>query len=257
MAKGSKLLRVGAGRRTTYPLILCQLVLLIALASSALAQDGSRAAADAAMAAQQLKTHLDGIAQAGGRPDYDRPPASQLVKGIFDADALAKLPISRGDKPWLTEWGAAAAAALGAITEFGLQPGQSTGEPRVQQLRQNISTDAYGRGLAFLLRIQGRLIAETEQFANLRDPAIDVVRERTAKIINEALVAVPLAPPSNGQMIAAALRDTDGAWIAFLSPYLRGEVLARLTKARAETRDRATNENLDAISSDLLANATR
>jgi hypothetical protein len=53
------------------------------------------------------------------------------------------------------------------------------------------------------------------------------------------------------------LRETDAAWIAFLSSYLRGEVLARLVKARAETRERATNESLDAVSSDLLASATR
>jgi hypothetical protein len=33
--------------------------------------------------------------------------------------------------------------------------------------------------------------------------------------------------------------------------------MARLIKVRAEMRDQATNESLDAVSSDLLANATR
>jgi hypothetical protein len=246
----------GAGRCPTLLSILSQLVLLIALACPSLAQDGPQAAMDAAKAAQQLRTYLGEIAQAGTRPDYDRPPASQFLKTIFDADTLAKLPISRSDKPWLIEWGRAAGAALGAITDFG-QSGLPTGEARERQLRQNIDTNAYGNGFAFTLRIQGRLIAETEQFANLRDPAIDVERERTAKMIYDGLVAVRFSSPSNGRVIAAALLETDRAWIPFLSPYLRGEVLARLMKTRAETRDRATSESLEAVSSDLLASATR
>jgi hypothetical protein len=53
------------------------------------------------------------------------------------------------------------------------------------------------------------------------------------------------------------LRETDEAWIASLSPYLRGEVLARLIKVRTDTRDQTTNEILDAVSADLLYKATR
>jgi hypothetical protein len=237
--------------------ILCHLILLTALAFPALAQNGPQVVADAAKAAHQLKTYLDEIVRAGGRPDYERPPAAQLVHSIFDADALAKLPISRSDRPWLMEWAAAASAALGAITEFGLRPGQPADEARLRQLRQNIDTDAYGNGLAFLLRIQGRMIAEVERFGDLRDPAIEVVRERTTKIVTDALIAVRLSPPSNGQAIATALRETDGAWIGFLSPHMRGEVLAHLLKTRAETRDPATGESLDAVSSDLVAAAAR
>jgi hypothetical protein len=140
----------GAGRGTTFLSILRQLVLLmaLALASSALAQDGPQAAMDAAKAAQQLRNYLDGTAQAGTRPDYDRPPASQFVTAIFDADMLAKLPISRSDKPWLTEWGRAANSALGAITDFG-QADLPTGEPRERQLRQNIDTNDMGTASRF------------------------------------------------------------------------------------------------------------
>jgi hypothetical protein len=232
---------------------LCHLFMLVALASPSLAQDGPLAAAEAAKTAHELRTYLAEIAQADGRPDYDRPPASQLVKTIFDADALAKLPISRNDKPWLTEWAAAASAALGAITQFGLQPGQPADEARLRRLRQNIDTDAYGSGLAFLIRIQSRFIAETERFANLHDPALDVVRERTAKTISDALVAMRFARASSAKVIATALRETDSAWIAFLSPNLRDEVLGHLQKTRAETHDRETSESLDAVSSDLMA----
>jgi hypothetical protein len=76
-------------------------------------------------------------------------------------------------------------------------------------------------------------------------------------MIYEALVAVRFSSSANGRVIAAALQETDGAWIKFLSPYLRGEVLARLIKTRSETRDRATSASLEAVSSDLSANATR
>jgi hypothetical protein len=70
-------------------------------------------------------------------------------------------------------------------------------------------------------------------------------------MIYDALVGVQFSSPSNGRVIAAALQETDGAWIPFLSPYLSGEVLARLIKMRGETRDYATSESLEAVSSDL------
>jgi hypothetical protein len=52
-----------------------------------------------------------------GSPRLARVPittglTSQLVKAIIDADTLAKLPISRCDKSWLTEWAAAASAQV-------------------------------------------------------------------------------------------------------------------------------------------------
>jgi hypothetical protein len=107
-------------------------------------------AAAAATAARQLKAYLDEVAQAGGRPDYTRPPASDFLRTIFDADQLASVPFNPNDKPWLLEWAQAAAAAVRTIAEFGVPPGQRID---AEQLRQNADDDAYGRAIAFNVRI--------------------------------------------------------------------------------------------------------
>ncbi|HEY4737451.1 MAG TPA: hypothetical protein VIH63_08660, partial [Xanthobacteraceae bacterium] len=64
------------------------LLLLVALASPALAEtpssDGAALAARASDAAKELRTYLAEVAKAGGRPDFSKPPASELFGNIFD-----------------------------------------------------------------------------------------------------------------------------------------------------------------------------
>ena len=73
------------------PCILA-LLFLIALLSPGFAQDGPKRAADAKEAVQALQLYLDDVSRSGGRPDYARPPISELLHRVFDTEGLATLP---------------------------------------------------------------------------------------------------------------------------------------------------------------------
>ena len=77
-------------------LTLRVLLLALALALPALAQtpsdDGPSIAAGAKDAAAQLQPYLDKIAKSRSRPDFTKPPASDLFGRIFDFGKLAALP---------------------------------------------------------------------------------------------------------------------------------------------------------------------
>ena len=66
-------------------------------------------------------------------------------------------------------------------------------------------------------------------------------------------MAIGLTRPSGGRMIATALRDTDAAWLPFISAFSRGEILAHILKTRAAIQDRETIESLDALSTKIVA----
>jgi hypothetical protein len=68
------------------------LMVLLALASPALAQDGAREAADAREAAQAFRVYVEGVTKTGGRPDLTRPEVAALFGRVFDLDALNALP---------------------------------------------------------------------------------------------------------------------------------------------------------------------
>ena len=70
-------------RRLPVPL-LRSLLLLIALVSAAIAEDGPSIAAEAKDAANRLQEYLDGVAKVGGRPDFSQPPASELFGRVFN-----------------------------------------------------------------------------------------------------------------------------------------------------------------------------
>jgi len=65
------------------------LFLFVALQSPALAQtDGAGLAAGAKAAADRLQAYLDDAARAGGRPDFSKAPAAELLTRIFDVQQL-------------------------------------------------------------------------------------------------------------------------------------------------------------------------
>jgi hypothetical protein len=65
--------------------------LAFAICPAAFAADGPQAAA-AKEAAAKLQAYLRDLKKSKGQPDYSRPPASEYLKRIFDADTLAALP---------------------------------------------------------------------------------------------------------------------------------------------------------------------
>src|SRR5262249_58701501 len=55
-----------------------------------------------------------------GKPDYSKPPASEYLKRIFDADALASLPAPKAnDFSWLLEWVVSVDQTYVAMIMFG------------------------------------------------------------------------------------------------------------------------------------------
>jgi len=119
-------------RRKLTTLLVCALAVLpssglplaFALASPALAQtprdDGATIAAEAKDAATQLQAYLDGVVKSGGRPEFSKPPASDLLGQVFNLNQLEALPPAQGgDLPWLLDWIAAANGVNKSIMFFG------------------------------------------------------------------------------------------------------------------------------------------
>jgi type II secretory pathway pseudopilin PulG len=81
------------------------LIILLALASPAFAQDGARDAAAAKEAAQAFRVYVEGVTKTGGRPDLTRPEVAALLDRVFDLDALNALPPTQAnDIIWLLDW---------------------------------------------------------------------------------------------------------------------------------------------------------
>jgi hypothetical protein len=99
----------------------------VALWAPAVAQtppvDGTSIAARANDGVAQLQAYLDKVAKSHGRPDFTKPPASDLLSRIFDFGKLAALPApSAGEFPWLAAWAEAANQAADAVFFFGFTP---------------------------------------------------------------------------------------------------------------------------------------
>lgn len=72
------------------------LLVLVALASPAFAEDGLIDAAAARDAAQAFRVYVEGVAKKGERPELTRPEVAALLDRIFNLDALNALPPAQG-----------------------------------------------------------------------------------------------------------------------------------------------------------------
>ena len=128
------------------------LLVLLALASPALAQDGARDAAAARDAAQAFRVYVEGVSKKGERPDLTRPEVAALLGRIFDLDALNALPPAQeSDLPWLLDWMEAANVANKLFTRYGSKPG---GGPDLPAIERNMAEyeDQIAAALNFLIR---------------------------------------------------------------------------------------------------------
>jgi hypothetical protein len=100
------------------------LLVLLALASPALAQDGARDVAAASEAAQAFQVYVEGVTKQGGRPDRTRPDVAAMLGRVFDLGALNALPPAQAsDTDWLVEWHEAANATHELVLYCGAKPG--------------------------------------------------------------------------------------------------------------------------------------
>jgi hypothetical protein len=240
---------------------LRSLLVLLALASPALSQDGPSDAATAQNAAQAFGIYLDGVLKSGGQPDFTKPPAADLFRHIFDAAALKALPPAKaGDISWLLQWGAAVDQSYRRIILYGVQPGQP-----VDQLvmRRNMSEyeDQCAAALSFLLRFEARQATTltlfldqlpAEQRTPTRAAGLQQARSGSAQTISGAITAMTQGmKPANTRLIAGALRDTRDTWATYLMPDDRTKIANMLADTPAA--DREAQKNLAAFADALNA----
>jgi len=232
------------------------LLIALALASPAFAQtprdDGASMAAEAQDAATQLQAYLDGVAKDGGRPDFLKPPASDLLGQVFNLSQLEILPPAQGgDLPWLLDWFAAANGVYKSILSFGIAP-PATPLTDEAALQRNFTDyeDQLAAASNFLLRILGREIPAAFAFMDQLPPAqrtpvrmegLNKMRVAEAEMVRSYLgCIVPGMKPTNARLVSAAIRDTGAVIATAILPTDRPTILAMLDKAQAAAPDEET-----------------
>jgi hypothetical protein len=235
----------------------------LALASPAFAQaprdDGASIAAEATDAANQLQAYLDGVLKGGGRPDFSKPPASDLLGQVFNLKQLEALPpVNSGDLPWLMDWVSAANGVYKSIVSFGIAPPVNP-LTDAAALQRNFADyeDQEAAASNFLLRSSAREIQAAFAFMNELAPAqrtrvriegLNKMRVADAETVRIYLgCIVPGMKPANARLISAAIRDTGAVWATAILPADRPAILAMLDKAQAAATDEETRNNLSSF----------
>jgi hypothetical protein len=250
-------------RRLRLPMPIVRILLvLLALASPALAQDGARDAAAAREAAQSFRVYVEGVTKEGGRPDLTRPEVAALLGRIFDLDALNALPPAQAsDLDWLLDWLQAANATSKLFTRYGSKPGPQPDLPAIQRNMTEYE-DQYAAAVNFLIRGQARQAVATnmfmaglapEQRTRIREEGLARARGSSAEFILSVICSVIQSggKPANARVVAAAIRDTREVWASFFLPRDRARVIEYLAGLANQVPDETTLTDLAAFSAAL------
>ena len=238
------------------------LLLLLAFASPALAQDGARDAAAAREAAQAFRVYVEGVTKKGGRPDLNRPEVAALLGRVYDLGALNALPPAQGsDLPWLLDWIEAANATNKLLMFHGAKPGP---QPDLAAIQRNMTEyeDQYAATMNFLIRglareaISSRMFMAglaPEQRTRVREQGFARARSATAGTILGAICSVIMSggKPANARLVAAAIRDTREVWTSYLLPQDRARIIEQLASQRVP--DETARTDLAAFAAALQA----
>ena len=237
------------------------LLLLVALASPALAEtpssDGAALAARASDAAKELRTYLADLAKAGGRPDFSKPPASELFGRIFDMNGLAALPPpASNDFSWLLNWSAARGGIIKAILTFGITPPAGASDQAAIERNLVNYEDQQTVATSFLVRVVAREVQSLtlfmaqlpeDQRTPMRQEGFDTVRAGATKVLSGALITLT----ANARMLSAAIRDTGEVWVGNIFPKDRSEIMREIATAQREVKDGEAKKNLAALGAAL------
>jgi hypothetical protein len=244
--------------------IVRTLLVLLALASPALAHDGPQDAAAARDAAQAFRVYVEGVAKKGGRPDLTRPEVAALLGRVFDLGALNALPPAQAsDVPWTLDWVLAANATNKLLMFYGAKPGP---QPDWAAIQRNMTeyADQYAATMNFLIRLQARQAVAAELFmaglapeqrTPVREAGFTGARSGAAGIILGTICAVVLGDgkPANARLVAAAIRDTRDVWATYLLPQDRAHVVRVLADLPKPVADDAARTDLAAFVAALEA----
>ena len=188
------------------------LLLMAALVSPALAQtsftDGAALATRAVDAAKELRTHLAELAKAGARPDFSKPPASELFGRIYDMNALAALPPPAPNEiSWLLNWSAAGGGIVKAILTFGITPPAGPSDQAAIERNLVDYEDQQAVASSFLIRITAREMQvlslfmpqlPEDQRTPIRQEGFDTARAGATKVLSGALITLARARAKSG-----------------------------------------------------------
>jgi hypothetical protein len=212
----------------------------------------------------QLQAYLDKVAKSHGRPDFTKPPASDLLSRIFDFGKLAALPApSAGEFPWLAAWAEAANQAADAVFFFGFTPPANLFDAiseadRATLQRNNVEfEDQEVLALTFMVRIAAR---EAQTMFLQRMFFFDIT-DRTAGVIQNALRMFtsdlkPTLKPANERLLSAAIGDTADVWVKDTPPSERLYVTIQAAKAQSTVKDDTAKQNLAVFSAAMEAALT-
>ena len=240
------------------------LMVLFALVSPALAQDGARDAAAARDAAQAFRVYVEGVAKKGERPDLTRPEVAALLDRIFDLDALNALPPAQGsDLPWLIDWLQAANTANKLFTRFGSKPEPG---PDLAALQRNMAEyeDQFAMAMNFMIRGQAREAVSIklfwaelapEQRTRIREEGLAGARNAAAEFILTAVCSAVMGSgkPANARLVAAATRDTREIWASYFLPQHRARILEQLADYTKRVPDETARADLAVFAAALEA----
>ena len=227
------------------------LLLLFALVSPALAQTGYGAAlaGRASDAAKELRTYFADVAKASGRPDFSKPPASELFGHIFDINGLAALPPPAPNEfSWLLTWSAAGSGVIRDILTFGITP--PVGPKDQAAIERNLVDyeDQQAVASGFLVSMP------EEQRTPMRQEGFDTARTGATKVLSGALITLASdLKTGNARMLSAAIRDTADVWVADIFPKDRAEIMREIATAQKEVKDAEARKNLAAFGAALAA----
>jgi hypothetical protein len=245
------------------PIVRIFLVLL-ALASPALAQDGARDTAVAREAAQAFRVYVEGVTKQNGRPDLTRPEVAALLDRIFDLDALNALPAAQGsDIVWLLDWMDAANSALKLFTRYAAIPGPQLDLVAIQRNFTEYE-DQYAAAMNFMIRGFAREAVSSnlfmtglapEQRTRVREEGLARMRSSAAEFILEAICSVVEGggKPANARLVAAAVRDTREVWANYFLPQDRVRTIELLTDLPKRVPDETARIDLAAFTAALQA----
>jgi hypothetical protein len=240
------------------------LLILLALASPALAQDGARDAAAAKEAAQAFQVYVDRVTKTGGRPDLTRPEVAALLDRVFDLDALNALPPAQAnDIIWLLDWMDAANAVNKLFTRYGSKPGP---QPDLAAIQRNMTEyeDQYAVAVNFLIRGFAREAVSSKLFmaglapaqrTRVREEGLARLRSSAAEFILAAICSVIQSggKAANARLVAAAIRDTREVWARNFLPQDRARTIELLADLSERVPDETAQIDLAAFTAALQA----
>ena len=244
--------------------IVRALLILFALMSPGLAQNGGRDVKVAREAAQLFQIYVEEVAKKGERPDLNKPEVAALLNQIFDLDALNKLPPAQAsDLVGLLDWMEAGNTAVKLFTRFG---SRSASQPDQDALQRNMAAyeDQYARAMNFLIRGYARQTVSIKLFqATLTEQQRTPVRERGFTQARTSSVEFILAAvcsaiqgssrPENARLVAAALHDTSEVWASYFDKQDRVRLIQQLAELAKQVPDDTARAEVTAFSAALRA----